>query len=150
MLDVNAIISGIAAIKRHQTTISADLNELKRSNQHLWQEAMAARERHKQHQDTINRILKFLAGVFGNAASSSKSSPNPSHTIPRKRQRLMIENTQQDNDKASLGENVFEDEHSDVEHNFDETDGQLETSSKQLFSFQCFFSDVLFRSLYCP
>ncbi|KAI0056426.1 hypothetical protein BV25DRAFT_1790424, partial [Artomyces pyxidatus] len=65
LLDVNSIVNGIAAIKRHQQTISADLNELKSSNQHLWQEAIAARERHKAHQDTINRILKFLASVFG-------------------------------------------------------------------------------------
>lgn len=70
ILDINSIVSGIAAIKRHQTAISTDLNDLKTSNQHLWQEAMAARERHKKHQDTINRILKFLAGVFGHQAGS--------------------------------------------------------------------------------
>ncbi|KDQ33127.1 hypothetical protein PLEOSDRAFT_1069359 [Pleurotus ostreatus PC15] len=49
------IINGIAAIKRHQTTISAELNQLKRSNQLLWQESLAARQRHQKHQDTINR-----------------------------------------------------------------------------------------------
>ncbi|ETW86286.1 hypothetical protein HETIRDRAFT_242938, partial [Heterobasidion irregulare TC 32-1] len=65
LLDMNSIVSGIAAVKRHQQAISAELNELKTSNQHLWQEALAARERHKAHQDTINRILKFLASVFG-------------------------------------------------------------------------------------
>ncbi|TDL27335.1 hypothetical protein BD410DRAFT_782426 [Rickenella mellea] len=94
VLDINSIVTGIAAIKRHQTTISADLNDLKASNQHLWQEAIAARERHKKHQDTINRILKFLAGVFGNSAGSHKSPPadGPPHAvIPRKKQRLMIE-----------------------------------------------------------
>lgn len=61
VLDVNPVMNGISAIKRHQKTISADLNELKSSNQHLWQETPAARERHKKHQDTINRILKFPA-----------------------------------------------------------------------------------------
>ncbi|KAH9048651.1 transcription factor Hsf1 [Lactarius deliciosus] len=40
ILDVNSIVSGITAIKRHQQAISADLNELKASNQHLWQEAL--------------------------------------------------------------------------------------------------------------
>ncbi|KAI0093989.1 hypothetical protein BDY19DRAFT_289927 [Irpex rosettiformis] len=93
VLDINSIMNGISAIKRHQQAISADLNELKSSNQHLWQEALAARERHKKHQDTINRILKFLAGVFGNSEDvvkhdTSHSSPP---VIPRKRQRLMIE-----------------------------------------------------------
>ncbi|KAF9488506.1 hypothetical protein BDN71DRAFT_1403220, partial [Pleurotus eryngii] len=65
VLDIHSIINGITAIKRHQTTISAELNQLKRSNQLLWQESLAARQRHQKHQDTINRILKFLAGVFG-------------------------------------------------------------------------------------
>ncbi|KAA1469320.1 hypothetical protein DENSPDRAFT_772555 [Dentipellis sp. KUC8613] len=94
ILDINSIINGIAAVKRHQQTISADLNELKNSNQHLWQEALAARERHKSHQDTINRILKFLASVFGrtnahdNKDHGAHSPPQP--MVSRKRQRLMI------------------------------------------------------------
>jgi HrpA-like RNA helicase len=70
IIDINSIVNGLAAIKRHQTTISADLNELKSSNQLLWQDALSAREKHKKHQDTINRILKFLAGVFGNTGGS--------------------------------------------------------------------------------
>ena len=73
LLDINSIVSGIAAIKRHQTAISTDLNELKTSNAHLWQEAMASRERHQKHQDTINRILKFLAGVFGQGAGAGSA-----------------------------------------------------------------------------
>jgi hypothetical protein len=65
VLDLNSIITGIQTIKRHQQTISADLSELKSSNQSLWQEALAARERHNKQQDMINRILRFLASVFG-------------------------------------------------------------------------------------
>ena len=87
IMDIHSVVNGIAAIKRHQQTISADLNELKSSNSHLWQEALAARERHKKHQDTINRILKFLAGVFGNGEHKHESSPD---VIQRKRPRLMI------------------------------------------------------------
>ncbi|KAL5511603.1 CTA8 [Sanghuangporus vaninii] len=102
LVDINSIINGIAAIKRHQATISADLNDLKASNQHLWQEALEARERHQKQQDTINRILKFLAGVFGNAGAH-KAAPvhgSPRAGIPRKRQRLMIEGAaQSDKDK---------------------------------------------------
>ncbi|TFY74187.1 hypothetical protein EWM64_g9825, partial [Hericium alpestre] len=95
VLDINSIINGIAAVKRHQQTISADLNELKNSNQLLWQEAITARERHKSHQDTINRILKFLASVFGRA-NTHDDKDSDSHTpsqqvVSRKRQRLMID-----------------------------------------------------------
>jgi heat shock transcription factor len=65
ILDIHSIANGITAIKRHQTTISSELSELKRSNQLLWQDALAARGRQQKQQDTINRIVKFLAGVFG-------------------------------------------------------------------------------------
>jgi heat shock transcription factor len=92
VLDVQAIVSGIAAIKRHQTTISAELNELKRSNQMLWQDAMAARTRHQKQQDTINKIVKFLAGVFGGQAKDAPVQDNsPQFHVPRRKPRLMIE-----------------------------------------------------------
>lgn len=100
LMDMNSIVNGIQAIKRHQAAISADLNELKSSNQHLWQEAMAARERHKKHQDTINRILKFLAGVFGHTGDPIRkddlggggavSGGEGGEIMQRKPQRLMI------------------------------------------------------------
>ncbi|KAF8889878.1 hypothetical protein BD779DRAFT_1519417 [Infundibulicybe gibba] len=95
ILDIHSIVNGIAAIKRHQTTISAELNELKRSNQLLWQESLAARAKHQKQQDTINRIVKFLAGVFGHQSGARKDDPVDSSTshavIPRLRSRLMIE-----------------------------------------------------------
>ncbi|KAI0312213.1 hypothetical protein OF83DRAFT_1147139, partial [Amylostereum chailletii] len=94
VFDINSIVNGIAAIKRHQQTISADLNELKNSNQALWQEALAARERHSKQQDMINRILKFLGSVFGrNDGHDSKDhevdTPTP-QMVTRRGQRLMI------------------------------------------------------------
>ncbi|RPD66517.1 hypothetical protein L227DRAFT_147093 [Lentinus tigrinus ALCF2SS1-6] len=93
LMDINSIVNGVAAIKRHQQAISADLSTLKQSNDALWKEAVAARQRHAKHQDTINRILKFLAGVFGHT-DDGPHSPDGSHTppqvTPRIRQRLMI------------------------------------------------------------
>ncbi|KAF8261263.1 hypothetical protein EI94DRAFT_1746345 [Lactarius quietus] len=100
ILDVNSIVSGITAIKRHQQAISADLNELKASNQHLWQEALTARERYKSQQDTINRILKFLASVFGRATDrdgkdvDGHRAPTP---LVRRNQRLLIGNGLENN-----------------------------------------------------
>ena len=100
ILDVNSIVSGITAIKRHQQAISADLNELKASNQHLWQEALTSRERYKSQQDTINRILKFLASVFGRATDhdgkdvDSHRAPTP---LVRRNQRLLIGNGPENN-----------------------------------------------------
>ncbi|KAI8989801.1 hypothetical protein BD414DRAFT_414665 [Trametes punicea] len=93
VMDINSIVNGIAVIKRHQQAISADLSALKQSNDALWKEAVAARQRHAKHQDTINRILKFLAGVFGHgdeSGHSSDGSHSPPQVTPRVRQRLMI------------------------------------------------------------
>lgn len=69
-LDVPGLINGLAAIKRHQSVISATLKEVQQSNSALWQEAMEARERHRKHQDTINRILKFLASLYQHPSGS--------------------------------------------------------------------------------
>ncbi|QRV90143.1 HSF-type DNA-binding domain protein [Ceratobasidium sp. AG-Ba] len=104
-LDMTVLNSSLSAIKKHQTSLSAELKALQESNQHLWNEALAARDRHKKHQDTINKILKFLASVFGNGATGatppgSAGSPSngrdgrasPGALVPRKRPRLMIEN----------------------------------------------------------
>jgi hypothetical protein len=104
-LDMTVLTSSLAAIKKHQTSLSAELKTLQESNQHLWNEALAARDRHKKHQDTINKILKFLASVFGNGASAAAASgpgdtspagrdgrASPGALVPRKRPRLMIEN----------------------------------------------------------
>ncbi|KAL1707151.1 HSF-type DNA-binding-domain-containing protein [Schizophyllum commune] len=71
-LDISGIVAGLAAIKRHQDMISSELTHLRENNNLLWQEAMEARARAKKQQDTINRIVKFLAGIFGNHNARSK------------------------------------------------------------------------------
>ncbi|TRM61251.1 hypothetical protein BD626DRAFT_501923 [Schizophyllum amplum] len=72
VLDINSIVAGLAAIKRHQDIISTELTHLRENNNLLWQEAMEARARAKKQQDTINRIVKFLAGIFGNHQARNK------------------------------------------------------------------------------
>ncbi|BGP42876.1 Heat shock transcription factor [Rhodotorula kratochvilovae] len=64
-LDVSSLLTDLAAIRKHQTAISADLKDLQARNHALWQEAVQSREKHKKQEETINRILRFLAGVFG-------------------------------------------------------------------------------------
>ncbi|KAK7470554.1 Heat shock transcription factor [Stygiomarasmius scandens] len=117
-LDMHSIIAGIAAIRRHQTNISAELTELKRSNQLLWQESMEARTRHQKQQDTINRIVKFLAGIFGQATNGNRDKnqgSSPSHSVVPGT-RLMIEDSKRDNvPKVGIVEIQDEDNISPVE-----------------------------------
>lgn len=115
LLDINSIVNGIQAIKRHQAAISADLNELKGSNELLWQEAMTAREKHKKHQDTINRILKFLAGVFGHGENQMRKDEDASHAVvARKPQRLLIADGRS-KERADVGKVVEEESRSSME-----------------------------------
>lgn len=163
-VDVSAIASSLAAIKRHQTAISDELKDLQQSNSQLWREAMEARERHKKHQDTINRILKFLAGIFtNNGAGIANSAMVRNHNeenlprsspesgsgssvalVPRKRPRLMIEDSNSGSDVqhavATNGKDnqpmngaqleeaddaLWADEHLLVPMDMDETHGKL-------------------------
>ncbi|GAA6040841.1 hypothetical protein JCM8097_007742 [Rhodosporidiobolus ruineniae] len=64
-LDIPTLLTDLAAIRKHQTAISADLKDLQERNHALWQEAVQSREKHKKQEETINKILRFLAGVFG-------------------------------------------------------------------------------------
>jgi len=63
-IDLNHILNEIASIKKHQLTISSDLKHIQQDNQLLWQETINARERHRRQQETIDKILRFLASVF--------------------------------------------------------------------------------------
>ncbi|KAI5478632.1 heat shock transcription factor [Pseudohyphozyma bogoriensis] len=64
-LDLPTLLTDLAAVRKHQTALSADLKGLQSSNNALWQEAIQSRERHTRQQETINKILRFLATVFG-------------------------------------------------------------------------------------
>ncbi|KAJ7349467.1 HSF-type DNA-binding-domain-containing protein [Mycena albidolilacea] len=89
-------IHTINTIQRHQATISAEQSELKRNNELLWQEMQAARARQQKQEDTINRIVKFLAGVFAGYGSPVHKedvggSPQSHVVVPLRQPRLMIE-----------------------------------------------------------
>ena len=72
-IDLHTLLREVAAIRESQTSIAADLKSLASSNQQLWAEAISSRERHQKHQDTINKIVRFLGSVFGGKVLS----PNP-------------------------------------------------------------------------
>ncbi|KAG0348217.1 stress-responsive transcription factor hsf1 [Podila humilis] len=79
-LDLNHILSEVTAIKKHQIAISSDLKNIERDHQSLWQESITARERHQRQQDTIDKILRFLASVF---SGEKKRAIVPNSKKPR-------------------------------------------------------------------
>ncbi|GAA5886272.1 hypothetical protein JCM6882_001587 [Rhodosporidiobolus microsporus] len=75
-LDIPTLLTDLSAIRKHQTAISADLKDLRERNNALWQEAVASREKHKKQEETINKILRFLAGVFGGQVLDAGQGPS--------------------------------------------------------------------------
>ena len=120
-------MNGISTIKRHQTSIQAELSEIKQSNQLLWQDAMDVRAKYQKQQDTINRIVKFLAGVFGSRASPHKDDGvealDTRAVIPRRTMRLMIDDGQAK--KAGVTEVRQEEEDKAMETQFLVPDGKF-------------------------
>jgi heat shock transcription factor len=64
-LDLSAIASHLTAIRQAQSTLTADLQALKASNDHLWRETLEAKEKHQTHEETMNLIISFLERLFG-------------------------------------------------------------------------------------
>lgn len=82
IIDVHAIMNEIAALQRHKSTISDELSELKQLNKLLLQEAIDARTRDQNQLHTINKIVKFLAGVLGNHVNRHEEDLANSNSSP--------------------------------------------------------------------
>lgn len=76
LLNLPTLLSDLAMIRQHQTALSSDLKDLQSSNRALWEEAIQSRERHTRHQETINKILRFLATVFGGQSLGGEEGRN--------------------------------------------------------------------------
>lgn len=91
--DMQTILQGIQAIKTHQSSITDEIRELQTNNQVLWTEAIKAKERYKQHQVSINKIINFLAGVFGGGVQDAEgASPERDDHQPKARKAVIPKN----------------------------------------------------------
>ncbi|KAJ3202666.1 stress-responsive transcription factor hsf1 [Dinochytrium kinnereticum] len=79
-IDLSSVLHEISAIKRHQYSISNDLKSIQRENQILWTETIGLRDRYQRQQNTIDKIVRFLASVV--------STERP---MISKKRRLMLE-----------------------------------------------------------
>ncbi|TIB72134.1 hypothetical protein E3Q24_01868 [Wallemia mellicola] len=108
-IDVGTIMAGFTQIQKQQAYISSALLTLQNSNQRLWQEAIAARERHRHNEETIKKLLQFVSQVYAQDITPANASTNifedlPQDSdmqlalIPKKRQHLMLNNQSSDKD----------------------------------------------------
>ncbi|KAK0539022.1 Heat shock transcription factor [Tilletia horrida] len=72
-LHLHPLFPALQAITVAQTNINSELSRLRSSNDDLWREAIDTRQRLKKQQDTVNKVIRFLAGVFGGRALANVS-----------------------------------------------------------------------------
>lgn len=90
VVDVNSVINEIAQIKRHQLMLSQDLSKVQLENQLVWQETAQLHEKYQNQQQTVNKILGFLASVF------SKKK----HVSSNKKRKLLIEDVSESDEEV--------------------------------------------------
>ncbi|ODV65875.1 hypothetical protein HYPBUDRAFT_112088 [Hyphopichia burtonii NRRL Y-1933] len=69
-VNLQLILSELDQIKLNQYAIGEDLRRVRKDNKTLWQENFITRERYTQQGQTLDKILKFLAAVYGNSNKS--------------------------------------------------------------------------------
>lgn len=67
-LNLQLVINELELIKMNQLAIIEDMRRMRKDNQMLWNESFSARERHTKQTETLEKIMKFLAAVYGNSA----------------------------------------------------------------------------------
>ncbi|KAL7750001.1 Heat shock transcription factor [Sorochytrium milnesiophthora] len=80
------VLNEMATIKRHQLSISSDIKNLQTENAIMWREVMATREMQARQQDTVDKILRFLASLY--SADKSKAGNKVSQAAGHKRKLL--------------------------------------------------------------
>jgi hypothetical protein len=94
-LDMSTVVQQLAEVRQQQSNILQELAELKHRNDTLWKMSMNAQGEMRKNQETVARIVEFLAGIFGQRASGAVSNEG-SPVVPR----LMIEDRPGRKEKA--------------------------------------------------
>lgn len=64
-IDIGILLTELETVKYNQMAIAEDLKRISKDNELLWKENMIARERHQTQQQRLERILQFLASLYG-------------------------------------------------------------------------------------
>lgn len=103
--DVASVLGELSAIRQTQQSITQELNSLRQENQMLWHETFEQQKKHQEQQETVEKILRFLASVFTKdktkvinqhgssttASQQSSSALTSSSGAGRKRRKMLTE-----------------------------------------------------------
>lgn len=78
-INLQVLMTELDQIKMNQLAIIEDMRRIRKDNQTLWTESFATRERHLKQSQTLDKIMKFLAAVYGNSAGKIFEVENGSY-----------------------------------------------------------------------
>lgn len=78
--DIKKLLQQLEQMKRNQLLIADDLKRVREDNELLWKENYIARERHKLQSETLDKIMRFLASIYGNNTSKLLDQMDSSKT----------------------------------------------------------------------
>lgn len=64
--DIKAVLNELRQIRERQLTIGDDMGRIRKDNDLLWSEYAQMRERYDKQSQTLNKIFRFLATMYGN------------------------------------------------------------------------------------
>ncbi|KAK9460645.1 uncharacterized protein V1516DRAFT_625905, partial [Lipomyces oligophaga] len=64
--DIHQVVEEVENLRQSQQLIAEQLKQIKQDNQMLWRESYQTRERYQSFSETLEKILRFLASVYGN------------------------------------------------------------------------------------
>lgn len=67
-INMQLVLNELDQIKMNQLALGEDLRRIRKDNKTLWLEVYVSRERFQHQAQTMEKILKFLAAVYGNSA----------------------------------------------------------------------------------
>lgn len=76
-VNVPMLMGELEQLKRNQMAIMEDVRRIRKDNQTLWNESFAARERSRKQSETLERIVKFIAAVYGSAGATDSVRARP-------------------------------------------------------------------------
>ena len=99
-VDLHRILEEINVIKRNQLAIGDDLFRIRKDNEMLWSESFKSQERHKKHAETLDRILRFLASLYGSQGKLLSDIISPA----KQPQRLLMPSDEPDVSTSQIAE----------------------------------------------
>lgn len=67
-ININALVTELDQIKMNQLAIIEDMRRIRKDNQTLWTESFTTRDRYQKQSQTLDKIMQFLAAIYGNSA----------------------------------------------------------------------------------